>query len=131
MIRPATKEEAERFISLSAKEQGVSLRYDPQGAYYAYEKDKEVVGVVCLKQLSFYLGELKHLYVLPFQRRKGIGMALVKRAIEDTRLPVICATVLKENQASLSLLGKAGFKENGAFKSPITGRELIWMVYQK
>ncbi|MEM3426641.1 MAG: GNAT family N-acetyltransferase [Nitrososphaerales archaeon] len=127
-IRPASREEAERLISLSAQEQGCSLCYDPAGSYYACEEKKEVAGIVCLKKLTFYLGEIKHLYVSPKYRRRGIAIALVKRVIEDTQLPVYMATVLVNNKASLEIFRKAGFKEMGPFKSPITGRELYLML---
>ncbi len=94
----------------------------------AYHLDKEVVGIVGIKKLSFYLGELKHLYVSPSHRRKGIATALINKAVEEMRLPAYVATVLEGNEASLGAFNKAGFKQNGLSKAPFLGRSFYLML---
>ncbi len=87
--------------------------------------------MVCLRKVDAYHSYLKHLYVLPQHRRKGIASALIKKVKEECKTPLLFALVKKGNEGSEKALTKEGFKRVGEFTSPISSAELSLMVFIK
>lgn len=132
MIAPCGLKDAEPLLEASAKEQGLAkLTPDISGQYFGYFEGKEIIGVVCLSKIDAYHSYLKHLYVLPPHRRKGIASALIKRVKEECKTPLLFALVKKDNEGSKKALQKEGFKEVGEFISPISSAELRLMLFIK
>lgn len=99
-----------------------------QGRYYMALDDGEVMGFVGILQRSWYLTELRHLYVKPEARRNGVGALLVKKVLEEVKTPLACCTVREGNEASLALFRKAGFAADRRFVNPETGHTVFLMV---
>ncbi|MEM4958940.1 MAG: GNAT family N-acetyltransferase [Nanopusillaceae archaeon] len=133
MIAPCRGEDARPLLEASAKEQGLaSLTPDIFGQYFGYfSEEKEMIGVVCLRKVDAYHSYLKHLYVLPQHRRKGIARALMGKVKEECKTPLLFALVKKDNEGSKKALILEGFKEVGEFISPISAAELCLMVFIK
>lgn len=132
MIAPCSPKDAEPLLEASAKEQGLAkLTPDNLGQYFGYFEEEVMIGVVCLSKIDAYHSYLKHLYVLPQHRRKGIAGALIKKVKEECKTPLLFALVKKDNEGSKKALQKEGFKEVGGFISPISSAELCLMVFIK
>lgn len=132
MIAPCRPKDAEPLLEASAKEQGLAkLTPDKLGQYFGYFEEEVMIGVVCLSKIDAYHSYLKHLYVLPQHRRKGIAGALIKRVKEECKTPLLFALVKKDNEGSKKALQKEGFKEVGGFISPISSAELCLMFFIK
>jgi GNAT superfamily N-acetyltransferase len=99
-----------------------------QGDYYIATEDSEIEGLVGLLQRSWYLTELRHLYVKREFRRKGIGTLLVKKALKEVKTPLACCTVREGNEASLALFRHDGFIADRRFVNPETGHTVFLMV---
>ena len=56
----------------------------PHGRILLCQNDKSISGVVCLKQLTPNIGEIKRMYVRPQFRKMGIGHLLVEKVIDDS-----------------------------------------------
>jgi len=132
MIAPCRGEDARPLLEASAKEQGLaSLTPDIFGQYFGRFEKEELIGVVCLRKVDAYHSYLKHLYVLPQHRRKGIARDLIRKVKEECKTPLLFALVKKENEGSKKALLLEGFKEVGEFISPISAAELCLMVFIK
>ena len=99
-----------------------------QGRYYLAVADGVIAGIVGLLQRSWYLSEIRHLFVRPELRRKGLGTLLVKKVLEEVKTPLTCCTVRENNEASLALFRSAGFASERRFVNPETGHTVFLMV---
>ena len=99
-----------------------------QGHYYMVNEDGKLSGIVGLLQRSWYLSEVRHLFVRPELRRKGLGTLLVKKVLEEVKTPLTCCTVRENNEASLALFRSAGFASERRFVNPETGHTVFLMV---
>ncbi len=132
MIAPCRVEDARPLLEASAKEQGLaSLTPDIFGQYFGCFEKEELVGVVCIRKVDAYHSYLKHLYVLPQHRRKGVARALIRKVKEECKTPLLFALVKRNNEGSKKALQKEGFKEVGEFISPISSAELCLMIFIK
>jgi ribosomal protein S18 acetylase RimI-like enzyme len=80
---------------------------------YLAEKDRQVVGKVHL-QISAAVSGIYGLGVLPEYRGKGLGRAILLRAIEklkEAESNAIMLQVAAENATALSLYKSCGFQE--------------------
>ncbi|MDA8089535.1 MAG: GNAT family N-acetyltransferase [Nitrospiraceae bacterium] len=72
-----------------ARAEDLLFVYNPgaviQGRYYMAVGNDVIKGVVGLLWRSWYLTELRHLFVKPEFRRQGIGMFLVEEALEKVK----------------------------------------------
>lgn len=85
------------------------------------------VWVACLDQnpvgfVAFADHELTWLYVHPNQYKKGIGRALLQKAIEECNFD-IKTEVLSGNQSALQFYLSQGFKMTAVKKGKLTGNE--------
>ena len=99
-----------------------------QGRYYMALEDDAIKGIVGLLWRSWYLTELRHLFVKPEFRRQGIGTFLVEEALKRVRTPLACCTVRDNNEGSLALLRRAGFIMERRFVNPETGNTVSLLV---
>ncbi len=93
-----------------------------RGRYYVAENVGEVVGIVGLLFRSWYVTEIRHLYV--WRRGNGIGTTLVQKVLKEVKTPLACATVQADNPGAIRLLTKLGFTCTRKFMNPKTGRML-------
>ena len=85
-------------------------------------KNNRVVGAVIAEIKEPKMGRIHGLAVLPEYQRMGIGSALLGAAVQDLKVKsasCISATIEGENEASIALFSKFGFKPS---------RELILMI---
>ena len=99
-----------------------------QGRYYMAVEDGVIKGIVGPLRRSWYLTELRHLYVKPEFRRKGIGTFLVEKALERVKTPLVCCTVREDNEGSLTLFRCEGFVVERRFVNPETGNTVALMM---
>ncbi|MDA8091544.1 MAG: GNAT family N-acetyltransferase [Nitrospiraceae bacterium] len=99
-----------------------------QGRYYMAVEDGVIKGIVGLLWRSWYLSELRHLYVKPEFRRTGIGAFLVEKALERVKTPLACCTVREDNEGSLTLFRCEGFIVERRFANPETGNTVALMM---
>lgn len=101
-------------IHINAFWNGFDAYLPPNGSYYlAHDASGRVVGTAALKRLSETTGEMKHLYVRPEARRKGIAQALVEARIRDARemgLKELVADTFSPNFEQPALYDKLGFE---------------------
>jgi N-acetylglutamate synthase-like GNAT family acetyltransferase len=97
-----------------------------RGRYYVAEKDGETVGIVGLLFRSWYMTEVRHLYV--WRRKEGIGSSLVQEALKRVKTPLACATVQADNPGAIRLFTKLGFTCTRKFMNPKTGRLIYLFV---
>jgi GNAT superfamily N-acetyltransferase len=79
--RDATEPE----IAATAAEYTSPHLVPPRGAWLVVRLEGRVVGGIGLRELEPGVGEVKHMYVLPESRRRGIGRRLMV-AVEDAAL---------------------------------------------
>lgn len=95
----------------------VGLSHTMEGPYYVLiDGDGAHVGAVALVRRSWWLTEVKQLYVVPELRRRGLGRELMTRAALAIRTPVAVSTVRADNAACLALNRSLGFREVADFK---------------
>ncbi len=86
----------------------------PHGSYYlAYNSSGAIIGTGSLKRVSHVTGEMKHLFVRPEARRKGLGEALVEARTRDARemgLKELIADTFAANHEQPALYDKLGFE---------------------
>jgi GNAT superfamily N-acetyltransferase len=57
----------------------------PEGRLLLAERERQIIGIACLRKISAEIGEVKRMYVRPAFRGQGIGRALVERLIAEAR----------------------------------------------
>jgi N-acetylglutamate synthase-like GNAT family acetyltransferase len=83
-------------------------------AYYILEADGRPVGCVALEKISDEVCYLERLAVLPQERRKGFGEALVKQVLAEARLLKayrVQIGIIAEHQELHDWYEKLGFEE--------------------
>jgi GNAT superfamily N-acetyltransferase len=100
------------------------------GRYYMAVEEGAIKGVVGLLWRSWYLTELRHLYVKPEFRREGIGRFLVGNALHKVETPLACCTVSARNEASAAVFRSLNFLPVRSFHSERTGNEVILHLRQ-
>ncbi len=73
----------ETFFDNTFKE--ISLYFPPLGRLILAREDRRLVGVGFLKPIRNEICEIKRMYVLPDQRGKGLGKALLVRLIDGAK----------------------------------------------
>ena len=91
-------------------------------------EDGVIKGVIGLLWRSWYLTELRHLYVKPEFRRNGIGKFLVQEAMKKIKTPLACCTVRDGNDESLRLFERVGFSVVRGFINPETGNRVSLLM---
>lgn len=104
----------EAFLTLEETAEGEGL-FD--GVVLVHEEDTEVTGFA-----AFSGNELTWLYVHPSAYRRGIGRALLRRAIEQSG-GTISTEVLVGNDPALALYLSEGFKIVKRVDGKLTGNE--------
>ena len=99
-----------------------------QGSYYMAVEDGVIKGIVGLLRRSWYLTELRHLYVKPEFRRNGVGTFLVEKTLERVKTPLVCCTVREDNEGSLTLFRCEGFVVERRFINPETRNTVALMM---
>lgn len=57
----------------------------PRGRLLLGYVEGQPMGIACLKELSNSIGEIKRMYVRPQGRKIGLGRALLRRVLEESR----------------------------------------------
>jgi len=97
-----------------------------KGVYFGVEdKADGLKGVVGVIRRCWHTSEIRHLYVDPDFRRRGIARALVRRAFRGTLAPRAIATVREDNRPSIGAFLANGFEEIDRFMNPETGHAVV------
>jgi len=59
--------------------------YPPSGRLLLAEKDDQIAGLACMRQIREGMGEVKRMYVRAAFRGQGIGRALLQKVIDEAR----------------------------------------------
>jgi len=90
----------------------------PSGGIILCREENEFIACVAIRKISGDIGELKRMFVQPAHRKKGIGEALIKKAIElahHCNYKYIRLDTLNYMQSAIDLYLKHGFKETDAY----------------
>ncbi|HPE07282.1 MAG TPA: GNAT family N-acetyltransferase [Smithellaceae bacterium] len=82
--------------------------------FYMLENDGQPVGCVALEKISDEVCYLERLAVLPQERRKGFGEALVRHVLSKARLLDVCRVgigIIAEHKELQNWYEKLGFEE--------------------
>jgi N-acetylglutamate synthase-like GNAT family acetyltransferase len=82
--------------------------------YYALENDNQIIGCAALEQVSNDLCYLERLAVIPPQRRRGLGAALVSHvlsAVAALGVERVEIGIIAEHKELKEWYGKLGFEE--------------------
>ncbi len=134
-IRPYTPEDWQRVCEIhdaARREELAAAHLEPafltleqtaenEGFHDYSLRVAEVEGQV-VAFIAFTIDELAWLYVDPSSYRKGIGTALIKHALLETKTPM-SAEVLAGNNAAVSVYRKAGFHAVGQDHGVMPGNE--------
>jgi putative acetyltransferase len=98
----------------------------PEGRLLLVEYEGQLAGCVALHKLESGVCEMKHLYLRPQFRGKGLGRALAERIIAEARQigyqQMRLDTVETEMKDAVAMYRKLGFKEIAPYRSnPIAG----------
>jgi len=101
--------------------------YDPviSGRYFVAVREGRLEGCVCLLRRSWYLTEIRHLYVLPELRGQGVGTFLVREGLGNVKTPTAVVTVREDNAASIHINEQLGFVKWSRFANPATGHPVL------
>ena len=99
-----------------------------QGRYYSAKEGGTIKGVVGVLWRSWYLTEIRHLYVKSEFRRMGIGTFLVRGSLKKVKTPLVCCTVRDGNEESLRLFEREGFAVERTFVNPETGNRVSLLM---
>ncbi|HXI12228.1 MAG TPA: GNAT family N-acetyltransferase [Thermoanaerobaculia bacterium] len=104
----------------------------PAGRIYLASVNNETAGCVALRPMSPDAAEIKRLYVRPLFRGKGIGEALVTRAIVEARVfgyRSVFLDTLPSMKSAIALYRSLGFVDIAPYGSnPVKGA--ICMKYE-
>ncbi len=112
----------ERVIYLLPEPQKSSVK----GVYYGVEDEMDrLVGCVGVLRRSWFETEIRHLYVEPEFRNRGIAKTLIKRAFKGSRAVRVVATVHAANDFSLRAFQANGFERIDDFVNPDTSNRIL------
>ncbi|MBI5178189.1 MAG: GNAT family N-acetyltransferase [Nitrospinae bacterium] len=95
------------------------------GGYFVAVKEGRIEGCVCLLRRSWFLTEIRHLYVLPERRGHGVGTFLVREGLGKVKTPMAAVTVREDNAASIRIDERLGFERWNRFTNPATGHPVL------
>jgi len=78
--------------------------------YFVEIVEDKVVGCTALLKEFPMLSKSFHTSVLPEYRRKGLGVKLLMTAINNCSTPYVYGTIREDNNASLRLVNKLGWR---------------------
>ncbi len=96
--------------------------YPHPGGVWLAAQEGRVVGSVAARPLGGGLGELKRLYVLPEVRRRGIGRALVERALragQEAGWRAVRLDTLGGMEGAQALYRALGFRPIAPYHQPL------------
>jgi ribosomal protein S18 acetylase RimI-like enzyme len=130
---------AEQIANLLNKENQLVVRYTGEDILassdrYLFKTNEKGAVTTCIecKKVQWYQFELCHLTVGPKYRKKGLGQVMLKEAeshVLRNEGRLIQCTIRENNQASINLFTKNGFKHVSTFYYPVSGNNV--MVFQK
>jgi ribosomal protein S18 acetylase RimI-like enzyme len=107
----------------------VNLAYmsNPGSHFWVAEADGKVVGMIGLQQLEAGTGEIRRLRVHPDYRRRGIGSAMLQKALEfcrDHGLLKVTLDTYMEREPALHLFEKFNFRHDKTRET--AGKQLLF-----
>lgn len=90
-----------------------------------------IVGCVGVHTLTHYTAEIKHLYVLPEYRKRGIAremLMIIQLDVNSNNFPLMTATVRFTSNISKHLFDKFGWEVVGVKKSPYSEHNLFILL---
>ena len=100
--------------------------------FYMLEKDGQSVGCAALEKISDEVCYLERLAVLPQERRKGFGEALVKHVLSKARLLDVYRVgigIIAEHKELQNWYEKLGFEEVESKRFPQLIFQVTLMAY--
>lgn len=123
VIRPQTLERVTAIVH-------EQIRPDAriEGTYFVEMADGQIRGIVCLRPLSRYLAEVKHLWVRPEDRNQGLARQMLAGLEARSKRPLLCSTVLRDNLPSQRAFEVVGYDPVAGF---IQGKDRDTIFYLK
>lgn len=110
--------------------------FPPKGGLILAAVDSEVVGVGCLMSIGERAGQIKHFYVRPPYRRRGLGRKLLDNLVEQS--VSMGHSVLRIDtgwfmEAAQALYRSVGFKDIAPYPETEAPKELhpFWIFLEK
>ncbi len=122
VMKPFTFKKVRKMVSEYSAGAGIS------GRYYTAVDEGIIKGCVGILLRSWYMSELRHLFVRPEFRQNGIGGFLLKEALKKVNTPLAVCTVRADNPVSIQLFKNAGFRIFEKVVNRETGHEILVMV---
>ncbi len=110
--------------------------YSPKGGLMVAEVDNEIVGVCCLGSLEEQIGHIRHFYVQPQFRGRGLGRKIMENLIEQSKVmghKIIRLDTGWFMEAAQALYYSAGFKNISPYPGTEVPEELhsYWIFMEK
>lgn len=122
-LKKVTTEEGQQLVEAMVRD----YNDDPvfQGIYYvAVDDSGEVLGCVGLKRRAWFMTEIRHLYVRPEHRNRGIGKFLSAEVLKRVKAPLACTTFKVDDEPCKKILVDLGFMVQETFVNPGTGNTI-------
>jgi GNAT superfamily N-acetyltransferase len=122
VIKPFTFRKLKEMVSAYNDGAGIT------GRYYAAVEDGVIKGCVGILFRSWYMSEIRHLFVSPEFRQNGVGGFLIEEALKKIKTPLAVSTVRADNPVSIRLFQNAGFYILEKVVNQETGHKILLMV---
>lgn len=126
-LQKVVSDSAKALVTALVQEQ---IRADAriEGTYYVEMANGQIIGLVCLRPLSRYLTEVKHLWVRDTDRNRGIARQMLMELDHRSSRPLLCSTVLADNAPSRKAFEVTGYRATANF---IQGEDRNTVFYLK
>ena len=86
------------------------------------------VGLVGLRKLSWFMTEVKHMYIKPTFRGRKLSKILLNHVLQHVQTPIVVAVVKVDNFPAIKTFLSQGFDIVKTFKSRLSGNDVVLLM---
>ncbi|GAB5045624.1 GNAT family N-acetyltransferase [Thermodesulfovibrio sp. TK110] len=95
---------------------------------FGFYNNNNLIGVAGLYKIAWHTTEIRSICVKHNERGKGVGKIIIRMLLNIIDTPLVSATVVKENVASLKVFEFNGFNTVCKFVNRVTKHELFLLI---